>query len=263
MIMKNKIAPFLVIATLILSFISCVDEDDFDSPPPNTVSEDEILSVADIYQIYQDSGENYTFQKEYMLYGDIIMSDATGNIYKEAYLQDTSGGINLYKLSSSGLVHEGEHVRVNLKDVSIVDYQGKLELVFDDILNVENRIIVQSENNDIQPYTTTISEIKSGKYDCELIKLDSVQFANSELNKTYAEYGGTFAQNRTLKNCSGKSIVVRTSDYADFATDTLAQGNGSIIGVITKYNEFNGSTTWQLLIRNLDEVNLDGARCDQ
>lgn len=259
--MKNKIAPFLVIAAIILSVTACVD--DFDSPPLNTVSEDKILTVEDIYQIYQDSVENYTFEKEYMLYGNIVMSDATGNIYKEAYIQDTTGGINLYKLSSPGLVHEGEYVRINLKGVSIVDYSGKLELVFADILNCEDHIIVQSEDNYIEPYETTISEIKSGKYDCELIKLDSVQFANSELNKTYAEVGGTFAKNRTLKNCSGENIVVRTSDYADFAGDTVAQGNGSIIGVITKFNEYNGGTTWQLLIRNLDEVNLDGERCSE
>ncbi|MGC9332304.1 MAG: DUF5689 domain-containing protein [Bacteroidales bacterium] len=259
--MNNNISIISLFTLMILGVVACVD--DFDHPPLNTVPEDMKLDIEDVYQIYQDSGENYQFTEDYMLYATVIMDDSKGNIYKEAYVQDETGGINLYRLSTAGAVHTGEYVRINLNKATIVDYSGKLELVFDEILEIETHIVVQKENNNIEPAVTTIPEVMSGEYDCELIKLNDVQFAESELNNTYADANGASAQNRTLENCDGQSIIVRTSDYADFARDSLPKGNGDITGVITKFQYSGGDIAWQLLIRTTDEVNLDGPRCGE
>ncbi len=258
----NKDITIISLFTLMLfGVVACVD--DFDHPPVNEVPEDMKLNVEDVYQIHQDSGENYQFTKDYMLYATVIMDDSKGNIYKEAYVQDETGGINLYRLSTAGAVHTGDYVRINLAGAKIVDYSGKLELVFEDILEIETHIIDQKEDQDIEPAVTTIPEVMSGEYDCELIKLNDVQFADDELNNTYANADGGSAQNRTLENCDGQSIIVRTSDYADFARDSLPQGKGDITGVITKFQYSGGDIAWQLLIRTTDKVNLHGPRCGE
>ena len=45
------------------------------------------------------------------------------------------------------------------------------------------------------------------------------------------------------------SLVVRSSSYADFASDPLPQGTVNITGVFGRYNN-----TWQIAIRSLDDV---------
>lgn len=60
--------------------------------------------------------------------------------------------------------------------------------------------------------------------------------------------GGTNT-NQNLLDASGKSIIVRTSQYADFGGNTLPAGTGDVTGVLSY---FNGN--WQLLL-------VDGNAC--
>jgi hypothetical protein len=259
--MKYKIS-YLVLIISILGFISC--ELEYDRPPANKLDTEKILEIKDLYQIYADSGNNYVFTEAYSLYATVTMSDNTGNIYKEAYLQDTTGGINLYDLDYSGLTHVGDYLRINLKDVVITYYAGKLELVFDNVEDCGNQIIVQEKEQYIEPVDITMDDLETDEYDLILVRFSDVQFADSELGLTYADVNGTGAQSRTLEDCNGNSVVVRSSDYSDFANDTLPEGNGSIIGISTTYvNPYTGDSTRQLLIRTPDEVLFDGARCDE
>ncbi|MFO7790734.1 MAG: DUF5689 domain-containing protein [Bacteroidales bacterium] len=248
-------------ALMVFGVVACVD--DFDNPPVNKVPDNMKLNISDIYQIHADSGDNYQFTEDYMLYATVTMDDSKGNIYKEAYVQDSTGGINLYRLSSPGAVHTGDYVRINLNGAEVVDYNGKMELVFDDILDIETQIIVQKEDQEIEPAVTSIPDIISGEYNCELVKVTDVQFIEDDLNKTYADPDGSSAQNRNIENCDGQNIIVRTSDYADFARDSIPEGKGDITGIITKFQYSGGDVVWQLLIRSLDEVNLDGPRCGE
>lgn len=253
-----KIALSLLVVT---SFFAC--ELEYDHPPVNTLDVDKILKIEDLYQIYADSGDNYVFTEEYMLYATVTMDDNTGNIYKEAYVQDETGGINLYRLDYTGLTHIGDYVRINLKDVAVKYYAGKMELVFEDVEDCENQIIVQEKEQFIEPIDITLADLTTEEYDLKLVRFSNVQFADSELENTYADANGSSAQSRTLEDCEGNSIVIRTSDYSDFARDSLPEGNGSIIGISTTYiNPYNGDVTRQLLIRTTDEVIFDAARCE-
>jgi hypothetical protein len=261
--MKYQSILKIVISLVVLSgFVAC--ELEYDTPPVNTLDKEKILEIKDLYQIYADSGNNYVFTEAYSLYATVTMSDNTGNIYKEAYLQDTTGGINLYRLDYPGLTHVGDYVRVNLKDVIITYYAGKLELVFENVEDCGNQIIVQEKEQYIDPIDISMDDLETDDYDLLLVRFSDVQFADSELGLTYADVNGTGAQSRTLEDCNGNSIVVRSSDYSDFANDTLPEGNGSIIGISTTYiNPYNGDVTRQLLIRTPEEVLFDGARCDE
>ena len=260
--MKNKIIILasIIFATAIL-FLAC--EDDFDKPPIDTVNPDMVLSIADIYQIQLDSGDNYVFTDDYMLYATVIMNDDAGNIYKEAYLQDSTGGINLYKISHSGALEIGDYIRINLNGVEIVDYSGKMELIFADILDFGKSMIVQESNVPIEPVSVTIEDIETGDYNCKLVRLTDVQFAASDTSMTFADMNGTSSQNRNAEDCSGKTILVRSSDYSDFAGDSIPRGKGDMIAVATKFQYSGGDVVWQLLIRSTDELNLNGLRCNE
>ena len=87
-----------------------------------------------------------------------------------------------------------------------------------------------------------------------LIKLDNVEFQST--NVTYADAINLATGKHTLNDCDGNSILVRTSGYANFADDTVASGKGSIIGIFTRYG-----ATKQFIIRDINEVNMEGDRC--
>jgi hypothetical protein len=258
--MKNNI--LITIAVLIATvFIFTGCEKELDRPPIKVVDPAKVLEIKDIYQIQVDSGDNYVFTEDYMLYATVVMDDSTGNIYKEAYLQDTTGGINLYKLSSAGALKIGQYVRINLNGASIKNYSGKMELIFSNVLDFGLNMVVQESNVPIEPIEVTIADLLTGEYDCELVTVKDVQFVDGEINMTYANLGGTSSQNRNIVDCTGGTLIVRNSDYSSFAADSLPDGKGNITGIATKYQYSGGDIVWQLLIRNPNEVLLTGPRC--
>ncbi|MFW6351032.1 MAG: DUF6359 domain-containing protein, partial [Bacteroidota bacterium] len=84
--------------------------------------------------------------------------------------------------------------------------------------------------------------------------LNNVQFTENQLGNTFAEPNQT--TNRTLTDCQGNTIIVRTSSFADFAGFTLPEGNGSITGVLTKF-----LNDYQLIINEYEDIDLNGERC--
>ena len=237
-----------------------------DVPAITELDKDHILTVADIYKMQADSGDYYQFKDDYMLFGTITMDDSHDNIYKEAYIQDSTGGINLYKLGKAGLVKVGDRVRINLKGGQIVDYSGKMEITFADVEDVSLQVILQEPNVPLTPEEVTMAQIIENPdyYDCRLVKLNNVQFTDTTL--TYAVEHGTRTQSRDMTSCDGNTLVARNSDYADFAGQPLPTGNGSVVGIMTRYfkSDSNGTTTltYQIIIRSTEEVSMDGDRCD-
>lgn len=239
-----------------------------DVPAITELNKDHILTVSDIYKMWADSGDYYQFKDDYMLFGTITMDDSHDNIYKEAYLQDSTGGINIYALGTAGLVKVGDRVRMNLKGSQIVNYSGKMELSFVDVEDATLQVILQEPNVPLTPEEVTMAQVieNPAYYDCRLVKLNNVQFAASDTSMTYATEHGSSTQNRNMTSCDGNTLVARNSDYADFAGQPLPKGSGSVVGIMTRYirSGSNGTTTttYQIIIRSTDEVNMENERCD-
>lgn len=238
-----------------------------DVPAITELDKDHILTVADIYKIQADSGDYYQFKDDYMLFGTITMDDSHDNIYKEAYIQDSTGGINLYKLGKAGLVKVGDRIRLNLKGGQIVNYNGKMEITFADVEDVSLQVILQEPNVPLTPEEVTMAQVVENPtyYDCRLVKLNNVQFAASDTSLTYAVENGSTTQSRNMTSCDGNTLVARNSDYADFAGQPLPKGNGSVVGIMTRYirtGNTGTTTTYQIIIRSTDEVNMENERCD-
>ncbi|MEZ5198725.1 MAG: choice-of-anchor J domain-containing protein [Bacteroidales bacterium] len=73
----------------------------------------------------------------------------------------------------------------------------------------------------------------------------------------WADAVDLYSINHNLENCDGDIVVVRTSGYANFASEYIPEGNGTFIGVVSA---FNG--TMQLYVRHLSDIDLTGERCD-
>lgn len=248
MTITKKITGVLLLAGITLFSVSC--KKDFDTPPIKTIPEGNRITIADLKAMYQNAPLKIT--DELSLFAVVTMDEQSGNIYKEAYIQDETGAINLRLMSSGGL-YQGDSVRVFLKGTTLTMYRKMMQL---DSVDVDNNIIKQATQKDRQPdVLTSIANIDTVFHQGKLIKFENVQFSSSELGNTYADGINLKSKSRVLEDAFGKPIDVRTSGYANFANDTLPNGKGYLIAIVSQYDD-----KLQLLIRNPNEVVLNNPR---
>ena len=258
----KKLAILLIGVTLV--FFACKKKD-FDKPEINSFPTTNVWTVGQILDTLATG--TFQFDKEWhkdaVVKGYVIADESGGNIYRTFYLRGTDGKcIAVYRKgasdggSESFNVKTGDYIGYKLYG-SIISEYSKLPQVQVQEYN-PNKLIVIFErgcNDKVQPVETTVEDINAGKHLCDLVKVGDVQFEQYE-GLTYAE--GQTNTNRSLVSCSGESVIVRTSGYASFAGEYLPEGRGTLTSIVSVYN-----TTWQLLIRNTDDVNMTERRCGE
>ena len=245
------IKQFLLVsmAALALWFSGCVKKD-FDTPPINELPVGVVYTIAELRQMYADSGA-FLFDFDASVYGTVISDEGSGNFYREAYMEDETDAVNL-RLDNPGGLRLGDSIRIYLKGVLLNEYNNLFQL---DQVNNDSNIVILANQQYIEPEVVTIEQLNTGAYQSRLIQLNDVQFSNLDLGLTWApkdDYG-----NRTLVDCDENSVLVRTSNYANFAPLTIPDGKGSIIAIAGIYG-----TTVQLYLRTITEVDMNGSRCD-
>jgi hypothetical protein len=237
----------IILLTLII-FSGCVKQD-FDKPPVAELPVGKIYNIEQLKQMYSDSGA-FMIDYDASLFATVTMDESTGNLYKSAYVQDATDAVNLHKTASGGL-SIGDSIRVYLKGVALNEYHGMFQL---DNVDPDSNIVIIATEKYITPEMVTIPDILSGNYIGKLVKLENVQFTDTDLGKTWADANAP--GNRTLEDCDDNQIIVRTSDYSTFAELKLPQGNGNLTAIAGVYD-----AKMQLYIRSLSEVVLTGDRC--
>ncbi len=240
----KKLVKLSVVLLMMLgvAFTSCKKE--YPEPPI------QVLPVGTVYALDEilamESGT--IFNEDASVYGIVTADEKSGNLYKSAYLQDraTGAALELHMNASSG-VRIGDSIRVYLKDVTYSLYNGLPQL---SNFEADGHIVILANNKPIEPVTTTIANINAGQHLAQLVRLENVMFSDKNTFADPTTYG-----NRTLLDPSDptKSVIVRTSNYANFANDSLPQGTGNLVAIAAVYN-----STWQLYIRSASELEFDG-----
>lgn len=235
---------FMLLALIGVLFTSC-KKDQYDVPPIQDLPLGQVYTIDQILAL--ESG--FVFNEDASVYGTITADEVSGNLYKAAFLQDPETGkaIELYLNATSG-VRIGDRVRIYLKGVTYALYNGLPQL---SNFEPDGHIIIMANNQPIEPLEASISEICSGSIaPGSLVKLSNVMFTEKNTFADPTTYG-----NRTLVDPVdySKTVIVRTSNYANFANDSLPQGTGEMIAIASIYN-----STWQLLIRSARELKFDG-----
>jgi hypothetical protein len=219
------------------------------------------ITIADCKDLYTGSTAQIT--DDIYVEGVVISDDESGNYYKMLVINDGTSGIEV-KIDQDDLNEEypvGTKIRVRLNGLYIGAYGGQVQIGglyngnvgFINSSQIGAHIEISETELEVVPTLLTIDEI-TDEHIGSLIRLDNVEFISSQLGQTFANEGST--TNRTLKDCSNNQIVVRTSNYAEFADATLPPGNGTFIAVLSKYN-----STYQLYLRYLWDADLFGERC--
>lgn len=265
--MKKFFVPVLI---LVLGFSSCV-KDDFDAPPADGEDPD-ITANTTISQLKQlFSGSPVEITDSLVIQGVVISSDKAGNFYKTLVIQDATAGISI-RLDQADLYADypiGRRIFVKCKNLWLGDYGNLVQLggALDNsdpqnpgVLPIPSAIIGTyllkgKYNIAVTPITLTIDQLDN-LYQNMLIRLNNTEFATAELGKTYADAVDQSSENRNVTDCNGNSVILRNSGFAQFAGDTLPEGNGTLTAIFTVFGN-----TFQLVINDVTDVQFDSARC--
>ncbi|MBA3664691.1 MAG: choice-of-anchor J domain-containing protein [Bacteroidetes bacterium] len=255
----NKLI-YLALCFSVILFNSCKKKADV--PPSRDLSQGTFYSVSQLRAIAScTNGCNNRITEEAYFKGVVIADEVSGNFYKEIYVRDAanSGGIHMTFTVSGSNLFIGDSVRLNLKGYDVNLSSGMVEI---DSVNFEKNVVKFATGANPQPRVITLSDISTcspySNYLCDLITVTGVSFQSGSANMIWADPILQQSINRTLQDCVGNPLVVRTSNYALFAQQKTPSGAGSITGVATAFG-----TTNQLMIRTPNEVNMNGvAACN-
>lgn len=245
-----KKITFITLTTLAL-FSGCKRE--YDQPPLKTIPEGNILTIQQMKNMYFAQGVGFTFTEDYSVYCVVTTDESTGNFYKQVYVQDSTGAIQLRLLNSGG-IYKGDSVRLALKGTYISQYKGMMQL---DSVSADNNVIKQATGVTVKPLVTTLATLDPINDQSKWIQINDVEFSGADLGSTWSNAITQTDVNHTLVDCNGNSVIVRTSGYANFATDTIPSGHGTFYGILGIYN-----TDIQLYIQSPSDLTLnDPNRC--
>lgn len=268
---KNKLLVIMhsLFFAAIICFIIVACNKQFDSPPPYMPPNlTPTLTIAQLKAMHI-TGSNETIANDDVIEGTVIANDSSGNFYKQVIIEDSTGGIAVniddYNLYTS--YSEGRTVFIKLKGLILYDDNKLIEIggskdVTGAITPIaaplkDNYVIKGTYGNPVAPKIVDISDLNDA-YQNMLIQLNDFEFNDVDTAKTYADTSSSKnAVSYLVKNCSNKTITLRTSGFSSFAGINLPNGNGSITAVYSVYN-----TSKQFYIRDTADVQFNGTRCN-
>lgn len=221
-------------------------------------------TVAEVKQLFT-SGLTQ-INGNFLLKAKVTANDETGNLFKYIYVEDATGGIrvniNKTNLYQDARFKVGKELYIKLNGLYVGNVNGELQIgqpFNNNVGQIAEADVYKhffDSNMPATPVTATEKKINQftladvGKW----VKIKDVEFVDGDLGLPYASGGVT---NRTLKDCSGNTILLRTSNFANFAGAEVDGGNGDVYGILSV---FNG--TYQLWIPKQVHADFDNPRCD-
>jgi len=268
--------------------------------PDVTVNSDISAVKSALIQEFLSSGDlTYTFFDDEdaatpptIIEGYVVSSDAAGNFFKTLIIQDkpenpTAGiEITLNNSNFSSTFEVGRKVYVKLDGLTVSyddgesddfinptnDVPGKYVLgVLDgnslvDIPStaIKNHIFRSSSVEEIIPTKVSVTicgQVITDNNINTLVKLESAQFASTELGKTFAgESIDEFDGFRALYECeTAGQLFLQTSTFTSFKSNIIPDGNGEITFVLSK--DFRSEFLVAILNKPSDINFINTSRC--
>lgn len=264
---KSILMASIAVVTL---FTACQQ---WETPEPDApVAMEATMTIQEFKRLYTGTPLEIT-DESIVIAGVVNSSDAAGNFYRSFYIQDETGGIEL-KIGKTGLYNdypEGMRIYVKPKYLCLGAYGGMVQLggisteeryetSYIDAQALINRTIFKGEVGEpLQPEELTTAAQVSDAILGKLVTLKGAKYTGGDNGlKTWAvaedaEQGIEAASGNQNFDFNGKKIVVRSSGYANFATQPVPETGAvcDLTGVMTKYN-----STYQLVLIDLSGVTI-------
>ncbi|MCU7617782.1 DUF5689 domain-containing protein [Chryseobacterium sp. PBS4-4] len=267
-----------------LSLTSCVQKDEWDTPPINCNNKFAAtnITLANFKALAPATGY-VLISTDQIFDGYVTSSDENGNFYKTISFQDKAENptaalqIEVDKASNYADFPVGAHIRINAKGLRLGTDRGVVKIgsvdPTYDIGRIPGALVSRymsgvCNGNGLEVVAlkpiqlATLNDAKDAKYINMLVTVPNVQFTTGDIlpvNKTFIDYllGAGVDTDRNLEDAAGNSVVVRNSGFFSEGSKLLPKGNGNATFVVSRYN-----TTWQMLIRKSSDLAFTGTRID-
>ncbi len=278
--MKNY--KFLSVSVLLGALIGCTNPEHYGIPSDSDLKGQcsDVTADLDVVSVTSQAAGSYIkfADKDSIMEAYVTSSDEGGNFYKSISFVSKDGNVgfsmpiddyNLYtKYEPGRLVYIQMRNRYFVKQygstvIGSLYNNGTPEDTFDDevgrVSAVDYKSILtascsqyKAEEDLVQKMT--IAEAKNDANLNKLIELDNVQFIETSLGKKYFDETlnnlGS-ATNHTIQDIQGSELILRVSQYAGFANESVPSNSGKILGVMTKYN-----SDYQFMVRTTRDIRL-------
>lgn len=274
----------LVLTTAFFAtLVSCVNSDYYNVPDLSGDCSDLAPSktVQNIASLSTSTVQQYSTTVDDIIEAYVVSSDEGGNFYKSISMVSTDGlkgfsvpidDYNLYTkfepgrkvfikmksryfynnpltngLEIGNLYENGAPLADEVGRLLIPEYQN---IVVKSCTKVEETTLV---NNLTIPAMLNDSNLN------KLIEVSGVQFSDANVGKAYFDSANQIggATNNIVSDASGNTLIVRVSEFSNFAGNKVPSLNGKIRGVLTKY-----LGSYQFMVRTESDIKLTNARFD-
>ncbi|HCM21948.1 MAG TPA: hypothetical protein DIC46_14525, partial [Porphyromonadaceae bacterium] len=195
--------------------LSC--ERDYQAPPltePEYTGTEANMTIAKLKSLYATISDPTLIDVDYIIKATVTANDISGNIYKQLYIQDETGGINIGVDQNSIYTdfRVGQEIYLHLKGLYMIVYGEQLQIGY--AATNANRIPWEVFNyyifknkwpleENAKPKTIKLSELNDDMVNT-LVKLENVYFPDGG-KLPFSDTDAT--TNRTLKDGDGNSII--------------------------------------------------------
>ena len=275
----------IFILSLTVFLTSCVQDDVYSTPDLQGKCQDltPTKTIAEVKAAFAlASTNNVTITEDIIIEGYVSSSDESGNVYKTIYLQDAPENptqglvVSVDAVSTYTSYPQGSKVYIKLKGLAFGKYGNVLQVGYmnlDPVTNTsefgripeklvkEHLVRSCAPKAKIVPKVITLSQLSSSIDPLigALVQVNNAEFPVNLLCNVYAP-NGTSVDRRIVdptRPADASTRVVRNSGYATFASEQLPSGNGTFVGVLSRYN-----STYQFYINRVSDLNMKGPRLD-
>lgn len=281
----NFIKSLFIIACVSVGLTSCINDDDFGIPnleciDPNLTAN---TTVQDMYNLATANVQQFPANvvEDDILEAYVVSSDQGGNFFKTLSLQTMPTentpaigfSVPVDVVTLFGIFEPGRKVYVrlngtyfNITNSSLIIGEifinqstgaasvGRLNpFTYGDVLKRSCQVV---DEEDLVAKISIAEALQDNRINT-LIELQDVQFAENAIGTTYYDPNNVLggATNHLLTDTEGNSIIFRTSSFSNYAGSPVAEGRGTVRGVLTKFGN-----DYQFVARTENDINLDGPR---
>ena len=265
-----------IIAISLIAFSSCMNKfemPDLTTPPygNNNIGEANttIEKLKTKFASTISSNGSNMITGNIVIEGVVVANDATGNVYKQIVINDTTGAI-VIGVDDVGLYATmtiGQRIRILCDSLYIGGYgkMGQIGGLYGGSIGRMNKVIFQKHARIIGTPDATQEEMVPTVVDesfftntnknklAKFIRLENVEITEADGKATWAPEELKNSSNVVERHVQmGKTnIVMRISTYADFANSTIPAGKLNMNGVLTRFNDY-----WQFMLSSTEDIEI-------
>lgn len=272
----NKLKIFMLALTACL-LSGCMDGNwddptELNSRGNKAIVESNVISIAQLKSQYKNyittdyrDGKSYTkITSDIQIKGVVTGNDIEGNLYNEISLQDETGAI-IIAISEGGIwgyLPIGTEIVVDLKDLYIGNYglQAQIGVPYTNAsgntyvsrmskLLWNSHFKLTGNTKNIDPVTFNNSTWDNFNDGAKLATIKNVRFDVPNDTTTFASPNSGAGSKSIYFKGIDKSVMVYTSNYADFAATYVPTGKVNVTGIVITYNRYK-----EFIIRSIDDV---------